>query len=303
MLDLAQLAIVASAVLGTSFLSGIFGMAGGMMLMGFLLAIMPVSAAMALHGVTQMVSNGWRAWLWRAHIRWRTVIGHAAGSLVAAIAFACLTVRPTKAEALLILGLTPFIGLALPARAQLNAVRPAHAFGCGVVCMGLQLLAGVSGPVLDLFFVNSRLDRRAVIATKAIVQALGHAVKLAYFGALLAVDGGELPAMVVATAIALALIGTHASRRVLDVMSDAQFRTWSRRLIVAVAAVYLTQGALIVVNEARATATTRVPASETRGDMGRWRQAGADFSRPARAGLDGTHVASCARHNGSPGAG
>jgi uncharacterized membrane protein YfcA len=61
---------LAAAVLSTSFVSGIFGMAGGMILMGILLAIMPLATAMVLHGLTQMASNGWRAWLWREHVLW-----------------------------------------------------------------------------------------------------------------------------------------------------------------------------------------------------------------------------------------
>ena len=66
----------------TSFISGILGMAGGMILMGILLAVMPVSGAMMLHGVTQMASNGWRAWLWRSEIDWRVFRGTAFGTLV-----------------------------------------------------------------------------------------------------------------------------------------------------------------------------------------------------------------------------
>ena len=79
MLSLPMLATVAAGVVVTSFLSGIFGMAGGMILMGLLLALMPLPAAMVLHGVTQLTSNGWRAWLWRAHIDWRIVGRFAVG--------------------------------------------------------------------------------------------------------------------------------------------------------------------------------------------------------------------------------
>ena len=46
-------AVIGLVVLGTSFLSGIFGMAGGMILMGLLLMLMSVPAAMILHGITQ----------------------------------------------------------------------------------------------------------------------------------------------------------------------------------------------------------------------------------------------------------
>src|SRR5213075_1784518 len=60
-------------MVATAFLSGLFGMAGGMILIGVLLALMPLPTAMVLHAITQMASNGWRAFLWRAHIRWRPV--------------------------------------------------------------------------------------------------------------------------------------------------------------------------------------------------------------------------------------
>lgn len=248
MLTLPLLATLGVGVLVTSFLSGIFGMAGGMLLMGLLLAIMPLSAAMVLHGITQMASNGWRAWLWRAHIEWRIVAWFAAGSLAAALAFALVAAVPSKGVALLVLGLTPFVALALPERARLNVARPAHAVGGGAVCMVLQLLAGVSGPILDTFFVQSGLDRRGIISTKAAVQTLGHAVKLVYFGVALAAAGGELSPLVALMAVVLAIVGTQSSRRVLDAMSDAQFKRWSRWLIVALSVVYVVQGARLMVN-------------------------------------------------------
>ena len=55
----------------TAILSGVFGMAGGLILIGVLLVLMPLPQAMVLHAITQMASNGWRAVLWRQHIEWR----------------------------------------------------------------------------------------------------------------------------------------------------------------------------------------------------------------------------------------
>ena len=55
-------------MIGTAFLSGIFGMAGGLILIGVLLFVFPLPTAMVLHAVTQMASNGWRALLWWRHI-------------------------------------------------------------------------------------------------------------------------------------------------------------------------------------------------------------------------------------------
>jgi uncharacterized membrane protein YfcA len=239
-----MIATVAAGVVVTSFLSGIFGMAGGMILMGLLLVLMPLPAAMVLHAVTQVTSNGWRAWLWRSHIDWRIFSWFAAGSLAAALSFAVVAFIPPKGVALIILGLTPFLALALPEHARLNVAKPAHAVGGGAVCMALQLLAGVSGPILDVFFVQSGLDRRGIVSTKAAVQTLSHATKLVYFGTAVAVIGGDdLSPLILAMAIPLAVVGTQWSRKVLDRMSDEQFRRWSRAIIMALSVVYLGQGA------------------------------------------------------------
>src|SRR4051812_24784176 len=82
MTPLLAFAGISLAVVITSFISGILGMAGGMILMGLLLLMMPVPAAMMLHGITQMASNGWRAVLWREKIDWRIFRGTAYGALV-----------------------------------------------------------------------------------------------------------------------------------------------------------------------------------------------------------------------------
>jgi uncharacterized protein len=239
----------AAAVLSTSFISGIFGMAGGMILMGILLAIMPLPAAMVLHGVTQMASNGWRAWLWRAHIRWEVMARYAAGAVVVALALAALRLTPSTSAALIVLGLMPLIGLCLPGRLAPDIGRGGHAFACGAVCTVLQLLAGVSGPVFDVFFVRSAFDRKEVVATKAAIQVFGHFLKVAYFGPLLVASGETVAPVAIILAVALALVGTQLSRRVLDAISDAQFRNWSRRLVAVIAAVYLMQGLFLVVAE------------------------------------------------------
>jgi len=248
MLTLPLFATLAAGIVVTSFLSGIFGMAGGMVLMGLLLAIMPLSAAMVLHGVTQMTSNGWRAWLWRGHISWRIVGTFAVGSVLAALGFAAVAVLPSKGVALLMLGLTPFIALGLPASWRLNVVRPLHAVASGAICMALQLITGVSGPILDVFFNQSGLDRKGIVSTKAAVQTLGHALKLVYFGAALAIAGGAVSPWILVSAVVLAIIGTQTSRRVLDRLSDEQFKRWSRYIIMLLSIVYIGQGLYVLLN-------------------------------------------------------
>jgi uncharacterized membrane protein YfcA len=240
-------AILAASALATSFVSGILGMAGGMILMGILLALMPVPAAMMLHGVTQLASNGWRAFMWRANVDWRVLRGYVLGALAATAAFAVLQLVVSKAIALIVMGCTPFITLALPEKLHLNVERRGHSTACGAICTALSLTAGVSGPILDVFFVRSKMTRHAVIATKATTQSFAHLLKIAYFGALVSGERAAVDARLAAMMVALAFAGTTLSGPVLKRMDDTSFRRWSRWTISVLGTAYLASGVMLLV--------------------------------------------------------
>ena len=236
-----MIAGLAGVMLFTAFLSGIFGMAGGMILMGVLLAVLPLPAAMVLHAVTQMASNAWRAVLWRRHINWRPVGFFLIGNLAALAVWSVFQWVPEKAVALLMLGLTPFMFRMLPAAIKPNPLVAGHGVAMGGVCMSLMLVCGVSGPLLDTFFLGGGMERRQIVATKAVCQVAGHFSKLVYFGALVAGGGGLDPVML-GLAIAASMAGTTLARRILEAMTDKQFRTWADRVITVIAVYYLGQG-------------------------------------------------------------
>ena len=235
-------AALAASVLSTSFISGVFGMAGGMILIGLLLSFMPLAPAMALHGITQIASNAARAWLWRQYICWPVVARYAAGALVAVLAVALGPVTPSKPIALIFIGLVSLVGLCLPTALTPNVMDQRQAVGCGTLCTALHLTCGVSGPILDLFFVRADLGTREIVATKAAINTGGHFIKLIYFGHALLAGGGAISPVAILLAVAAALLGTQLSRILLEAINDASFRQWSRRLIAAIAAVSLAQG-------------------------------------------------------------
>jgi uncharacterized protein len=241
-------AILAISALVTSFISGILGMAGGMILMGILLAMMPVPAAMMLHGITQFAANAWRALLWRSEVDWRVIRGYALGALLALGAFTLLQVVVSKPIALIVMGLTPFATLWLPESLHLNVERRGHPFACGIVCTALSLTAGVSGPILDVFFVRSKMTRHAVVATKAMTQCLSHVLKIAYFSVLVvAAERGKVDPWLAAMMVILAFTGTTLSRRVLEKMNDASFRWWTKWTVIVLGLVYLGNGIWLLV--------------------------------------------------------
>lgn len=232
-------------VLITSFISGIFGMAGGLILMGVLLALLPLQDAMVLHAVTQMASNGWRGTLWWRHIRWRAVATFLIGSAIALAVWSVWRYVPSKPVALICLGTTPFLVRLFPARLRPNPESFVSGACYGSACTTLLLLTGVSGPLVDSFFLGGKLDRRQIVATKAVCQLFGHAAKLAYFGGLVD-QAAALDPLMAGLAILASVAGTSIARPLLERLTDAQYRRWAGWIITTIACLYLAQGSYLL---------------------------------------------------------
>src|SRR5690606_23847800 len=110
------------------------------------------------------------------------------GLVLASIAFLFLGFVPDRALVLIVLGALPFVALIIPARYVPQVTSRFGAEVCGMLNTTLQFIAGVSGPLLDAFFIRTQMDRRAVVATKAACQTVSHMAKLVYFSRAI---GGE----------------------------------------------------------------------------------------------------------------
>jgi uncharacterized protein len=238
----AALAVVGMTILGTSFISGIFGMAGGLILLGVLLLFMDVVPAMILFGIIQMGANGWRALLWRAHVRWDLVGRYLVGATASFLVMRLVAFVPDKAVVYIGLGVLPFAAELLPRHMWPDITRPWGPYICGAVIMVLQLLAGAAGHILDMFFQRSQIDRKGIVGTKAVCQTTAHLFRVLYFGSLAASLDGQLPVWAIGLGLALAFTGTSMAALVLERMTDADFRMWSRRIVHAVAVTFLVHG-------------------------------------------------------------
>ena len=237
--------VVLALMVATSFLSGIFGMAGGLILIGVLLALLPVPEAMALHAVTQMAANGWRGVLWWKHVRWRAALTFLAGAAVAFAVWSLWRYVAPKPLALLLLGISPFLVRLFPADLKPNAERLPDGLLYGSGSMSLMLTAGVSGPLIDTFFLGGTLERRQIVATKSICQLFCHGMKFLYFGSVIEQAASVDPIMAGA-AIAASIVGTTAARPILDRLTDTQYRLWANRIVTTIAVVYLVQGGALL---------------------------------------------------------
>ena len=207
-----------------------------------LLIWLDVAPAMVLFGTIQTAANGWRAILWRRHVHWSIIWRYLLGASVAFALMRAISFVPGKAFLYLGLGLIPFAAYALPKALTPDITRPWGPYICGCVILVLQLLAGATGHILDIFFQKSALDRRAIVGTKAVTQCTGHLMRIAYFGSFASAYDDSIPGWAYGGALLFAVIGTTLAGFVLERMTDLNFRSWSRRLTIAISLVYLSRG-------------------------------------------------------------
>lgn len=230
----------------TSFISGIFGMAGGIILMAVLVALVSVAMAMIIHGGIQMFANGYRAFLLRQSIDWRVFSYYCIGASVGVAALFFVSWVPDKRTLYLLLGLTPLLIWLPKERLHLDIKRLDHAVFAGFCVQGLNTLAGVAGPLLDLFFVRADMTRQQIVATKSVTQALSHLIKIGFWSVPVVTAAGWSalpPWWLFAAAIPLSMIGTTLGKQVLERMTDVNFRKWMKGLVTAIGLVLLMRAA------------------------------------------------------------
>ena len=90
------------------------------------------------------------------------------------------------------------------------------------------------------YFLGGKLDRREIVATKAICQIFGHAAKLVYFGAL--IDQAASLDPIIAVLAVSARWSARRCQQVLEAMTDQQYRRWANGIITAIAGYYVIHG-------------------------------------------------------------
>ena len=136
--------------------SGVFGIAGGMIMLGVLLIFFDVPTAMVLFSLLAATGNAWRVVSWWRHVNWRILWGYAAGGVIAVRADGLRRFRAQQGD-----------GLSDPRPDSRTAIellpRDHHPniewrgvpFLSGLATTAIQLVAGNGGLLLDVFFQKS----------------------------------------------------------------------------------------------------------------------------------------------------
>src|SRR5258705_5148634 len=113
------LVVIGATIVVSSFISGVFGMAGGLVLLGVLLIYFDVAPAMILFSIIQIFANGWRAVQWRPYVLWPIFWWYVLGAVLAFAFMYAISFVPNKPLGYLTLGLMPVAVGLLP-----GSIRP-----------------------------------------------------------------------------------------------------------------------------------------------------------------------------------
>ena len=90
------LALIGATIVFSSFLSGVFGMAGGMVLLGVLLNYFDVATGMILFSIIQLFANGWRVLQWRRYVLWPILGWYVVGAAISLSGTNAIVHMPAK---------------------------------------------------------------------------------------------------------------------------------------------------------------------------------------------------------------
>ena len=229
-----ELWILIPVSLAASALSGVIGMGGGVLLLAVMATVLAPPLVVPIHGVVQLTSNSTRAVTLLRHVDWRIVLAYCP-TLVAGVFLGLQFYRGSEME-----WFRPLIGLFVLGFLIWDRLRPKRlqmprwAFvPAGFVGGVITILIGASGPYLAALFLRDDMDRETIIATKAVVQTVGHLLKIPAFLSIrfdyLAHLDLLLPLL--ACAVAGTLFGTWA----LGKMGERIFRVFFRVVLLALA--------------------------------------------------------------------
>jgi hypothetical protein len=235
-----HVALLVVATFATAVLSAVAGFGGGALLLPVFVAALGARDAVAVLTITQLASNGSRAWLNRAEIHTRLVALYAAGAVPAAVAGALLLSHAPLRTLTVVMGAF-LLTMVVWRRIRPDATRVGDAAFAGIGAasgFGSALIGSVGGLAAP-FFLARGLVRGAYIGTESASTLVMHLTKLIVFSAaaVLTLRTGLIGLALTPASVA----GAWAGKRILD-------RLPVRVFVLLVEAGLVTAGVLLILS-------------------------------------------------------
>lgn len=224
---------------GTSTLTAITGIGGGMMLIAIMPGFLPAAAIVPVHAAVQLFSNSSRAFFGWRFIRWEFVLGFVGGAIAGGAIAAGITreidlqYSPLFIAAYILYSVWgPGLKLNIPGAGEFVVI--------GAAQTGLSMIVGATGPLGQAALVRRGLQRDALVVSAALMMTFTHMIKIVLF-ALLGFSFAaywKLIAGMSAAVVAGAWLGTHIRYRIPEVLFKKALR-WLLTLL-ALRMIYIT---------------------------------------------------------------
>lgn len=232
--------ILALAALITSIISGILGMAGGMLLLAVMLSFLSHGDAIPTHAAVQIASNGTRVLAFIRNVDRRAFgqfcLGVIPGGAIGTFLLWALG-QPQESDPYLkmLVGIFVIATTLWPRNGK--AAESANASWWGFPAIGLlagtaALTVGAIGPLIAPIFARRNFVKERLIATKATCQLLTHVMKIPAFLLVRDLELDRLGGLALVM-IVMVIPGTLIGKRILKSVSPRHFAVAFRVAIIA----------------------------------------------------------------------
>ena len=222
--------------LSSAFISGLTGLAGGVLLLSCLSLFFPISVVIPLHALIQVAANSSRVFLLKEHIEWKVWRDFNLLSIPAGIIGAYSVSYLPKSSIKIAVGIVIFLAATytlwprvkkqvsslgrpdLSSREQfvedIKVGRSWRYVSLGALSSLLGMVVGATGPLIAPFFMIAGLKRERFIATKSACQLTVQFIKTILFFKLLSFDY-SVHINPIALTVSGVFLGTWLAKKVL----------------------------------------------------------------------------------------
>lgn len=215
----------------TSLITATFSLGGGSLLIAVMSLLLPPLVVVPVHGCVQLGSNAGRALLQREHIQWEFILWVSLGAVIGSILGGRFAYMLPEKWLSASIGLFVLVTTWLPQPKFITTSRGVQ-FAGGAVVSALGMVVGAAGPLVAAF-VRGIPDRRQLVATHAMLNALQHVIKVAVFVAMGFAFAQFLP--LILCMVLAGFGGTWLGSRLLTRVPERVFRFGFRILLSLVA--------------------------------------------------------------------
>ena len=166
--------------LGTSMLTAVVGIGGGMILIAFMPGLIPAAAIIPVHGIVQLFSNSSRALFGWRHIHWGFTTAFVAGSIIGGLIAAGITTEINLEYIPLLIAAYILLTVWGP-KLQFKKPPLCEFFTIGLLQTGLSMIVGATGPLGQAAMLAKGLQRDALVVTGAFMMTFTHLIKILLF--------------------------------------------------------------------------------------------------------------------------